>query len=197
MTSVSSLNVLPFIFRLPTLGKFHRRRNSRRSKLQSGNRQLSLRHTCRLLSTVCSRASCLPESMIDKSLSEFCDLLKNYSNQTSLRSQLPILSTNVASRTCPSSISPTSRRSLATSRQPRPPMASARSFVVVQVITIVTVPVDKVPRSHARRVKGNHATVVADMTTLPQSASTRMPNATSAVRRVTSSKLVNGNLGKP
>ena len=187
-------------------------------------------------------------------------------SQRSLQSQLPNLSNNVASRTCPSSISPTSssfslsrassthimtgrcatnlfpasvawkpgrrssiylsrrakpslmltsshwrkklprkerirsrRPSLATSLnlRRRPPMATARNFVEVQVITTVTVPADEVPWSHARRVnKGNPANVVTDMATLPQSASTSMPNATSAARRVILSKPVDGN-GEP
>ena len=50
------------------------------------------------------KSLCLPESPIDKSFSE----LRITTSQTSLRSQLPILFNNVASRTCPSSISPTS-----------------------------------------------------------------------------------------
>ena len=70
------------------------------------------------------------------------------------------------------------RPSLATSLdlQRRLSMASAKNFVV-------TVPADEVPRRHARRVnklQGNPATVVTDMATLPQSAFTSRPNATSA-----------------
>ena len=146
-------------------------------------------------------------------------------NQTSLRSQLPILSSNVGSRTCPSSISPTSPSAwpsqaslahfmtgtctanfsgiccletrkenfalpeskgktfadlnkLALAKETAKKAAdqisssvvgaqsaavrvhgSARSFVVVQVITNVTVPADEVSWSYTRRVKGirNHA----------------------------------------
>ena len=76
--------------------------------------------------------------------------------------------------------------------QRRRSMASAKNFVV-------TVPAGEVPRRHARRVnklQGNPATVVTDMATLPQSTFTSRPNATSAVRRVMSSKPVGGN-GEP